>query len=61
MEEDLQQMVDTNFMEIIPECISEVQNHSLMDRISLEEVKCALFDLDGEKAPGSDGFLVAFF
>lgn len=44
------------FLDFIPSLISFEDNAALLRPISLEEVKEAVFLLDGDSAPGPDGF-----
>ena len=41
--------------------ISDLDNNELIKFLNLEEVKNALFSIDSNKTPGSDGFGVGFF
>lgn len=49
------------FLDFIPSLISFEDNAALLRPISLEEVKEAVFLLDGDSAPGPDGFSGRFF
>lgn len=41
--------------------VSEEQNHSLMEAISLDEVRCDVFELGANKCLGLDGFPDYFY
>ncbi|XP_059066322.1 uncharacterized protein LOC131857643 [Cryptomeria japonica] len=48
-------------LNVIPELITDAQNQSLMKPIQFEEVRKAVFSMEGDKAPGPDGFSTFFF
>lgn len=48
-------------MHCIPKLVGEDDNRRLTRRVSLEEVKEAVFQLGGNKAPGPDGFPGTFY
>lgn len=52
---------DVGLWIVVPKCISQVQNDMLMKLVIVEEVKCALFYLGGDKAPRSYGLPIVFF
>ncbi|XP_074346913.1 uncharacterized protein LOC141685724 [Apium graveolens] len=45
----------------IPSTITSTQNYSLLHAITVEEVKCALFQMNPDKAPGPDGMTPGFY
>lgn len=57
--EDLDE--EGNLLDSIPDLISEEGNSFLLSPFSEEEIKKAVFDLGGDRAPGPDGFPAAFF
>lgn len=50
-----------NFLQHTPKNISNGQNAEIMKEISEEEVKAAIWSLHPDKAPGLDGFTIAFY
>jgi len=50
-----------NFLQCTPKKINEEQNAEIMKEISEEEVKAAVWSLHSDKAPGQDGFAIAFY
>ena len=45
----------------VPTSITEQQNRDLLQPITEKEVKCALFQMHPDKAPGPDGMTPTFF
>ncbi|XP_071906094.1 uncharacterized protein [Coffea arabica] len=45
----------------IPNLVSADQNGVLLREVTMEEVKGVVFELDGDSAPGADGFTGTFF
>lgn len=52
--------VNVALLDTVPIMISSKMNQSLEDKITLKEVKEALFSMDLDKAPGPDGFKPRF-
>lgn len=48
-------------LKAIPKLITEADNKILNNKLSLEEVRVAVFQLHPDKAPGPDGFQAGFF
>ncbi|XP_057859032.2 uncharacterized protein LOC131067882 [Cryptomeria japonica] len=48
-------------LNVIPELITDAQNQTLMKPILFEEVRNAVISMEGDKAPGLDGFPAFFF
>lgn len=57
-DKDLYQYSD--LLDIIPSAISPRMNEILEAKVSKDEVKKAIFDMDPDKAPRPDGFSVRF-
>ena len=45
----------------VPELVTVDQNVELLREVTMEEVKRVIFELDKDNAPGSDGYIGAFF
>ncbi|XP_059073688.1 uncharacterized protein LOC131874365 [Cryptomeria japonica] len=48
-------------LNVIPKLITATQNQALMKPIQVEEVRNAVFSMEGDKAPRSDGFPTFFY
>eukprot|EP00253_Pinus_taeda_P021443 PITA_21443 len=58
---DSQTQDNADFLRPIGKKISELQNRELDQEVTEEEIKLAAFSMQQDKAPGPDGFTVAFF
>ena len=47
-------------MDLVPRIVKRKDNVSLMQRITMEEIKAVVDDMEDDKAPGPDGFNVNF-
>ena len=52
--------VDGSRVDDIPQ-VSAEENHKLTKEFTMEEVKCAIFQMEHKKAPGPDGFPAEFY
>ena len=43
------------------DCVNTLESFDLIAPFSEEEIKSAVFDMEGDKAPGPDGFPAEFF
>jgi len=50
----------SDLLDNIPSVITQRMNESLEAKVTKDEVKKALFDMDPDKAPGPDGFSARF-
>ncbi|XP_059068255.1 uncharacterized protein LOC131858823 [Cryptomeria japonica] len=50
-----------NGLSVISKLITAAQNQALMKPIQFEDVRSAVFSMEGEKAPGPDGFPTFFY
>lgn len=55
------QVIRISLINTIPQVLGEVENNSILGRITEEEVKRVVFSMKVYKAPGPDGFPPAFF
>ena len=51
---------NSKFLEVVPLMISPLMNQQLEEKISIQEIKDALSNMEPEKAPGLDGFSARF-
>jgi len=51
---------NTAIMELVPRLIKSKDNNALMQRITLEELKVVLENMEEDKAPGPHGFNAKF-
>ena len=51
---------NTAIMELVPRLIKSKDNNALMQRITLEELKVVLENMEEDRAPGPDGFNAKF-
>eukprot|EP00253_Pinus_taeda_P007185 PITA_07185 len=58
---DLLSLDNTDFLRPIKKKITDWQNRELDQDVSEEEIKLAAFSMQQDKAPGPDGFTVAFY
>eukprot|EP00253_Pinus_taeda_P029550 PITA_29550 len=58
--EDSRAVFNTDMFDVVPNLISSKMNQSLESKITLKEVKEALFSMEPDKAPGPDGFTPRF-
>ena len=49
------------FLDAIPKLVTDLDNSKLMEPPTMDEVKKAVFSMDGESLAGSDGFTGRFF
>ena len=59
--EDQKTLLHQELLYIIPQAITPRMNRILEVKITKEEIKKALFDMEPDKAPGPDGFSARFF
>lgn len=50
-----------SFLQHVPKKISSVQNSEIMQEIKEEEIEVAVWGFHLDKAPGMDGFTIAFY
>ncbi|XP_026428956.1 uncharacterized protein LOC113324890 [Papaver somniferum] len=53
--------LDNDLIKLIPKVVTEEENTKFLDIPSPQEIKNALFDMEGNKAPGPNGFPPNFF
>eukprot|EP00253_Pinus_taeda_P015965 PITA_15965 len=58
---DPQSQENTKFLSLIENKISDLQNKELDQEVTEEEIKLSVFSMQQDKAPGPDGFTVAFY
>lgn len=51
----------TPIIDCILSTVTEAQNNGMIRRVSMEEVKTALFDMKPDKSPGPDGMTPGFY
>lgn len=62
MDDNINEQCDVGtYLNSIPKLVSDQLNDFFMKKISLEEVKKAIFSMDGDKALELNGFLSFFF
>lgn len=49
-----------NILDIIPCLVTIQMNQNLKALVTRKEIKCALHDMNADKAPGPDGFTICF-
>eukprot|EP00253_Pinus_taeda_P019488 PITA_19488 len=58
--EDVETSLNANLIDVVPKLITAKMNQILEDKITINEVKEALFAMEPDKAPGPDGFTPRF-
>lgn len=56
-----QQVLSKEFLQQISSKINEQQNRELEKEVTKEEIRESIWSMHPEKAPGSDGFTIAFY